>query len=53
MTHRVIQWATGNVGRSALRAVAEHPDLELVGLFVSDEAKQGVDAGELCEIIGV
>lgn len=48
MTHRVIQWATGNVGRTAMRAVAQHPELELVGLIVSDPAKEGVDAGELC-----
>jgi hypothetical protein len=48
MTYRVIQWATGNVGKSAMRAVAEHPELTLVGLLVSDPAKRGVDAGELC-----
>lgn len=44
---RVIQWATGNVGSRALRMVIEHPDLELVGLWVSNEAKVGKDAGEL------
>ena len=45
---RVIQWATGNIGTRALRAVIEHPDLELVGLLVNDPAKAGRDAGELC-----
>jgi hypothetical protein len=45
---RVIQWATGNVGAAALRAVARHPDLELVGVLVHDPAKAGRDAGELC-----
>lgn len=45
--YRVIQWATGNVGSRALRTVIEHPDLELVGLWVSSQAKVGKDAGEL------
>jgi hypothetical protein len=44
---RVIQWATGSMGRSALRRVIEHPDLELVGVHVYDERKVGVDAGTL------
>ncbi|MGK5552339.1 NAD(P)H-dependent amine dehydrogenase family protein [Actinomadura kijaniata] len=47
MAYRVGQWATGNVGRQALRAIIEHPDLELAGLVVSDPAKVGRDAGEL------
>jgi 4-hydroxy-tetrahydrodipicolinate reductase len=46
--YRVVQWATGNIGLRSLRAVIEHPDLELVGLYVYSEAKDGVDAGELC-----
>ena len=47
MTVRVIQWATGAVGAAQLREVVDRPDLELVGLFVYDPAKVGVDAGEL------
>ena len=47
MPYRVIQWSTGNVGRFALRAILGHPELELVGLWVSG-AKAGKDAGELC-----
>lgn len=43
---RVIQWATGNVGSRAMKTVIEHPDLELAGLWVSDPAKVGRDAGE-------
>ena len=27
--YRVVQWATGNIGTRALRAVIEHPELEL------------------------
>lgn len=46
--HRVVQWATGNIGRRALREVIRHPDLDLVGVLVYDPAKDGVDAGELC-----
>ncbi len=48
MPLKVIQWSTGNVGRYALRAIIDHPELELVGLFVSSETKEGKDAGELC-----
>jgi 4-hydroxy-tetrahydrodipicolinate reductase len=47
-SYRVVQWATGNIGLRSLRAVIDHPDLELVGLYVYSEAKEGRDAGELC-----
>lgn len=47
-TVRVIQWATGNVGSRALRTVIEHPAMELVGLYVTSDAKAGKDAAELC-----
>jgi 2,4-diaminopentanoate dehydrogenase len=47
---RVIQWATGSVGKHAVAAVAEHPDLELVGAFVYSAAKAGRDVGEICGI---
>jgi hypothetical protein len=53
MKYRVIQWATGHVGKHALRAIAQHPDLELAGLWVSSDAKAGRDAGELCGIARV
>ncbi len=46
--YRVVQWATGNIGLRSLRAVIEHHDLELVGVFVYSEAKAGRDAGDLC-----
>ena len=48
--YRVVQWATGNIGLRSLRAVIEHPDLELVGLYVYSDAKAGKDAGELCGV---
>ena len=44
---RVVQWATGSMGRTALRRVIDHSDLELVGVYVYDAQKAGVDAGEL------
>lgn len=48
--YRVVQWATGNVGSRALRHVIEHPDMELVGVWVSNPAKLGKDAGELAGV---
>jgi hypothetical protein len=45
---RVVQWSTGNVGRQALAAILDHPELALVGLFAFDPKKVGRDAGELC-----
>src|SRR6187401_3203314 len=55
MALRVIQWATGNVGRAAIEGVVAHPELELVGCWVHSADKDGVDAGELAgiEAIGV
>lgn len=44
---RVVQWATGSMGKTCLRAVLDSPDCELVGLFVYNPAKAGVDAGEI------
>lgn len=45
--YRVVQWSTGNVGRNAIAGIDARPDLELVGVWVSDPAKAGRDAGEL------
>lgn len=47
---RVVQWATGTVGRHAVAAVHRHPDLELVGALVYSDAKAGRDVGEICGI---
>ena len=44
---RVIQWATGSMGRACLRAVIDDPRFDLVGLFVYGAAKAGRDAGEI------
>ena len=47
MALRVIQWATGGVGRAAIQAILAHPELELVGCWVSSDAKAGKDLGEI------
>jgi 4-hydroxy-tetrahydrodipicolinate reductase len=43
----VVHWGTGNTGRLALRGLIQHPDRELVGLYVHNPDKVGRDAGEL------
>jgi hypothetical protein len=48
MPIRVVQWATGTVGIHAVPAIAAHPDLELIGLWVHSDDKAGRDASELC-----
>jgi len=55
MGYRVIQWATGGVGRAAIEGILSHPELELVGCWVHSEDKVGKDVGLLCEMdpIGV
>ncbi|WP_319455832.1 MULTISPECIES: dihydrodipicolinate reductase [unclassified Mycobacterium] len=46
-TYRVVQWSAGRMGKKSIRGVVDHPDLELVGLYVYSEEKEGVDAGVL------
>jgi 2,4-diaminopentanoate dehydrogenase len=48
--YRVIQWATGSIGQIAIRHFVDNPAFELVGVFVTSEAKDGKDAGELAGI---
>jgi hypothetical protein len=50
MTIRVVQWTTGNVGKRSVRAIASHPDLDLVGCYAWSPEKVGCDVGELCGI---
>ncbi len=47
MRHKVIQWATGSMGKTCMRAILDHPELELVGLYVYSDSKVGKDAGEI------
>jgi hypothetical protein len=48
MTYRVIQWATGGVGRASIEGILSHPELELVGCWVHSSNKAGRDVGEIC-----
>jgi len=47
MPIRVVVWGPGNVGGPAVHGVIAHPELELAGVIVHSEAKEGRDAGEL------
>ena len=47
MAYRVVQWATGAMGRAVLRTIIDHPGVELAGVYVYSDAKAGRDAGEL------
>lgn len=44
---RVIQWATGSMGKTCLRAVLDDGRFQLVGVYVYGEAKVGRDAGDI------
>lgn len=46
-TYRVVQWATGRIGAATLRELIRSPQMELVGVYVHSEDKDGRDAGEL------
>jgi hypothetical protein len=55
MTYKVIQWATGGVGKAAIEGVQSHPELQLVGCWVHSPDKAGKDAGVIAGVgeIGV
>lgn len=46
-TYRVVQWTTGNVGKSSVAAIARNPALDLVGCYAWSPDKAGMDVGEL------
>jgi hypothetical protein len=46
----VVQWTTGTTGAAAVRGIASHPQLELVGCFAWSAEKVGRDVGELSGI---
>ena len=48
--YRVVQWTTGNVGKSSVEAIAKNPNYELVGCYAWSKDKGGVDVGELVGI---
>lgn len=45
--YRVVQWATGAMGRSMLKGLIERPEFDVAGVYVHTPAKIGVDAGTL------
>jgi hypothetical protein len=47
VTLRVVAWSTGTVGRHAIAGIDARPELELVGVWVSNPEKVGKDAGDL------
>lgn len=49
-TRRVVQWTTGKTGRAAVRAMVDHPGIELVGCYAWSPDKVGRDVGELCDL---
>jgi hypothetical protein len=53
--YRVVQWTTGNVGKSSVAAIAANPTLELIGCYAWSNDKAGRDVGELAgiEAVGV
>jgi hypothetical protein len=55
MSHRVIQWATGGIGRASIEGILSHPELELAGAWVHSADKDGHDVGDIvgCGPLGV
>jgi len=51
--YRVVQWATGNIGQRALRAVLDRETFELVGVHAFSSEKVGRDAGALAGVASV
>ena len=46
---RIVQWATGSMGRTALRRVIDSPQHDLAGVYVYGARKAGQDAGALAK----
>ena len=49
-TYKVVVWATGGVGRYAIRTAADRANLKLVGAWVHSATKDGQDIGTLAGI---
>ncbi len=50
MAYKIIQWSSGNVGKNVIATVARRKGLKLVGLYVYNPDKVGMDAGEIAGI---
>ena len=44
---RIIQWCTGSMGRITLRQLIDRSDIDLVGVYVTSDKKNGLDAGQI------
>ncbi len=53
MSYKVVQWGTGNLGTLAVQSILKHPDLELIGTWVSSAEKAGRDVGELSRLLPI
>ena len=42
--YNVVQWSSGNVGKASIKGIKDRDDLNLSGLIVNDNAKNGLDA---------
>ncbi|WP_157900990.1 dihydrodipicolinate reductase [Mycobacterium terramassiliense] len=49
-TYKVAVWATGGVGKYAIRTIVDRTHLDLVGVWVHSDEKKHCDAGELAGI---
>ena len=50
MVYKIVQWATGGIGRAAIEGIIDHPDLALVGCWVHSANKVGKDAGTIAGV---
>src|ERR1700761_3514040 len=50
---RVVQWATGGVGKAAIQCVLNHPQLDLAGCWGQSADKNGRDVGDILGIESV
>lgn len=48
--YRVVQWTTGNVGKSSVQSIVANPQFDLIGCYAWSPDKAGRDAGELAGI---
>ena len=55
MTYRIAQWTVGNIGKAAIEALRDDPNMELVACYARPGDKTGKDAGEVAGVgpIGV
>jgi hypothetical protein len=51
--YKVIVWATGTIGRFAIRTILDRPNLELTGVWVHSRSKDGQDVGTLAGLDAV